>query len=182
MLSIIIPTRRPEAADKAVAWIQERTKREHEIILVDGEDGLNEKINRGLHAATGEFMAILHDDVEVLDGWDDVLCDVGSFHYGELGGTKWIWGGKGNGYHTDPLGHPDYTGFIQFSRRAWEKFGDLDEAYREPGHNDTDLGEQIRAAGLLIDCLHGKIIHHHLRTAPLSEENRQYFIKKWGHE
>lgn len=178
-LSIIIPTRREEAAQKAVSSIRKHTK-DYEIILVEREGGLNEKINWGMRAATGDYLAVLHDDVEVTEGWADYLPDhVGAFKVAELGGRMEIWGGTGTGYHTDRSKPPDYSAFLVFSRTAYADVGPADEAYKEPGWQDNDMGKQIQAAGYSIECLPGKIIHHAMRLAPLAEENRIHFEAKW---
>lgn len=177
-LSIVIPTRRPDLAKRCIDSISEHTD-DFEIILVDHEGGLNEKINWGMRAAKGDYIALLHDDIEVTAGWADELADVGAFKIGEMNDTITCWGGIGSGYCTDPGTTPDYSAFLVLSRRAYADIGQTDEFYKEPGHQDTDYGRQIKAAGYSIKCLPGKIIHHPARTAPLSAENERYFREKW---
>lgn len=178
-LSIVIPTRRPDLAERCIASIGQHTD-DFEIVLVDHEGGLNQKINWGMRMAKGDYIALLHDDIEVTPGWADELADVGAFKIGEMNDTIQCWGGKGGGYCTDPAVSPDYSAFLVLSRRAYADIGPTDEYYKEPGHQDTDYGNQIRAAGYTIKCLPGKIIHHPARTSPLSEDNERYFKEKWA--
>lgn len=178
-LSIVIPTRgRPEQLERCLRSIAEHTNN-CEVIVVDHEGGLNEKINYGMRRATGDYIALLHDDVEVTEGWVNVVAEVGSFKIGENNNSFDCWGGIADGYCTDQSQNPEYSAFLLLSREAYARIGQTDEAYKEPGYQDVDFGRQIQAAGYKISCLPGKIIHRHARTAPLSETNRQYLEKKW---
>lgn len=181
MISIVVPVRRHESARRLGASIKHRTEHEYQLILVDGDGGMNEKINEGLRAATGDWVVLLHDDVEVIKGWDKVLPKyAGALHTHELGGQIWIWGGNfAGGYHVNPDSPVDYPSFPVLSRKVVQRLGEMDEAYREPGHQDVDLGMRLRDIGIYVECLPGKIFHHHLRTKPLSEENKRYFEDKW---
>ncbi len=177
-LSIVIPTRRIELMSKCYNSIVSNTY-DYEIIQVDRDGGLNEKINYGMRMARGDYIVILHDDVEVTPGWADTLADVGAFKIGEMNDTITCWGGLGGGYCTDPSSNPDYSAFLVLSREAYAAIGQTDEFYKEPGHQDADYGEQIKEAGYKITCLPGKIIHRAARHTPLSDENRRYFEGKW---
>jgi len=178
-LSIVIPTRgRPDGLKRCLDSINQHTT-DCEVIVVDHDGGLNEKINYGMRMATGDYITLLHDDVEVTAGWADTLSDVGAFKIGEMNDTLICWGGIGGGYCTDPSSNPDYSAFLVLSRRAYATIGQTDEFYKEPGHQDADYGKQIKKAGYEITCLPGKIIHRPARHAPLSDENRIYFEGKW---
>lgn len=179
MISIVIPTRnRGESLERCLKSIRENT-RDFEVIVIEREGGFNEKFNEGIRKAKGEYVAMLHDDVEVHPGWCDVLADAGALTVWEPGFNKWIWGGYVSGaLHDSPQGHPEYSGFLVLSRKALEAVMPLDEAYQEPGYQDVDLGLSLRDAGYEITCLPGMITHHHLRTQPIT--NREYFNQKWG--
>lgn len=179
MKSIIVPTRRPERIKDLADNIDKFTDN-YELIVIDHEAGLNEKINYGLRLAKGDYLVLLHDDNQVTEGWLDILPEgVGAFKIGEMGDSLECWGGLGGGYCTDPTANPDYSAFLIMTRKAYAKIGPTDEFYKEPGYQDNDYGKQIAKAGFKIQCLPGKIIHHALRLSPLSEENREYFNKKW---
>lgn len=184
MISIVIPTRRLELFEKAAEFIRLRTKPEFEIIAVTDEYlGLNEKINKGILLSRGDHIALLHDDVEVTEGWADEvdkLDGVGAFRVEEKTVGITCWGGLGSGYCTDPTVHPDYSAFLVFKRDVLADIGLTDPFYKEPGWQDTDFGQQIRGRGYTIRCLQGTILHHAARTAPLSTENEAYYKKKWG--
>lgn len=183
MISIIIPTR--DSDEKRVAHLGitkasiEKYTTDYEIISCPIGDGMNEKINRGILLSKGDYIVLLHDDVEVTEGWADELADVGAFHVFEKTVGVHCWGGVRGGYCNDPLDSPDYSAFLVISRKALPDIGLTDTFYKEPGWQDNDYGMQIRKAGYQIKCLPGKIIHHALRTAPLSEVNRAYFERKW---
>lgn len=189
-LSIIIPTRnphghfcdqcpdRPSYLKKAVESITKHTE-DYEIIVVDNDLGLNAKKNYGANRAIGDYLVFLHDDNEVLPGWANEVADVGAFCVGEQSDKFNCWGGLGIGHSYDINHPPDYSEFIVLSRKVYERMGGFDEAYEEPGFQDCDFGRQVRSLGYQIKPLPGKIIHHHVRTAPLSEKNERYFKEKW---
>lgn len=181
-ISIIIPTRgRSESLKRCTDSIEKHTNLDYELIIVDHEGGMNEKKNYGARMATGDYLVFLHDDVEATEGWLDTLADVGAFHYGELGGKFYIWGGKGDSAYCKDKDDPtDYTDFLILSREAYAKIGPFDEFYKEAGWQDTDFGRQVKQAGYTFTNLPGQIIHHALRNHPLSETNKEYYQKKWA--
>ena len=180
-LSIIVPTRgRSDSLDRLKASLAAHTTHTYELIVVDHEAGMNAKRNYGARRATGDFLVFLHDDIEATAGWDRELAPVGAFCYGELGDSFDCWGGEGGGYCTDPTHTPDYTDFFLLSRAAYAQIGPFDEAYAEPGYQDADFGRQVQAAGYTFTCLPGKLIHHHLRTAPLAPANQAHYERKWA--
>ncbi len=179
--SIIIPTRntRSQSLQIAADSIREHTK-DYELIVVEGEDlGLNEKLNKGILASRGEYIVMLHDDVTVHEGWLDELADVGALRTMEMNGVFECWGGLGGGYCSDINQHPDYSAFLVVKREALAEIGLPDPAYKEPGWQDTDYGQQIRAKGYKITCLPGTITHRALNST-LSATNEAYYKQKWG--
>jgi GT2 family glycosyltransferase len=184
MLSIIIPTNRPEEQlERCLKAIADNTPQEYEVLLIREGVGMNAAYNIGFSQAKGDYIVMLHDDCEVLPHWVDVLpIHAGALLYGEDGGTFWIWGGKGDGYATTMGCMPDYSGFLILSRHCVDDIGPLDETYVKPGYQDTDLGRQLRARGFVIETLPGMLIHHHYRDKvkdPIPEFNKQYYENKW---
>ncbi len=177
-ISIILPVRR--SPEKTIESIKKHTK-DYELVVVDREAGFAEKLNEGIRRATGEYLAFLHDDCEVCEGWlDDLPRKIGAFHLGEFSGKMWIWGGYyPEGYCTNFTDGPDYTYFLCLNRKTLEEIGKLDEWYQNPWCQDVDMGMQIKKAGFSIRCLEGKVIHHQKGGKRLSE-NEQYLKKKWG--
>lgn len=184
-ISIIISARsRDESLKRCLASLKRFTK-DYEVIIIEGVNGYNRSLNKGIKKAKGEYIIFLHNDHEVTKGWADELSEVGSFQYGETKDTFTHWGGfyrPTEGYLTHVFDHPQYPSVSCLSREVLKKIGKLDEFYENPGYQDVDLGYQLAKAGYEIECLPGKIIHWAERTKPLSEKNRLYLHKKWGLE
>lgn len=181
LYSIVIPTRGERSASLyiCVDSIQKHTSN-YELIIVDAENmGLNEKINKGILMSTGEYIILLHDDVTVHEDWLVELADVGCFRVMEQNGVFECWGGIGGGFCTNPMLFPDYSAFLILRREALADIGLTDPAYKEPGWQDTDYGQQIRSKGYKIKCLPGTITHRALNQT-LSTENEVYYKKKWS--
>ena len=179
--SIVIPTRgeRSESLDICVESIKKYTT-DYELIIINNEGmGLNSKINRGILASTGEYIVLLHDDVTVHEGWLDEVAAVGCFRVMEQNDIFECWGGIGGGFCTDPKLSPDYSAFILLSRTALMDIGLTDPFYEEPGWQDTDYGQQVRAAGFKIKCLSGTITHRALNQT-LAPENKVHYDEKWS--
>ena len=179
MISILIPTKRGDELPKCLESIKKHTQGEYEIILLDYEGGFNQKLNDGFKRSVGEYIIILHDDNEVLEGWADQLEDVGAFHCGELKDTNQIHGATFSGQYVFNAA-PDYSAFIQMSRKVAKKVFPLDENYHSPWCADADMGRKIKKLGLKIKPLKGKIIHWHSYGAGVSHaENERYYHGKW---
>ncbi|OQY11009.1 MAG: hypothetical protein B6I30_07850 [Desulfobacteraceae bacterium 4572_187] len=58
-------------------WIRETFKRKsnHKVIKAEKKAGLAECINRGMKAASGEYIIFLHDHMMVADGWLDGMLN-----------------------------------------------------------------------------------------------------------
>lgn len=179
-LSIVIPTRRPDDLKECLFFIKKYTK-DYEVILINREAGIAEKINEGISKAKGDYIVLLHDDIKVQRGWADELTDVGTFKLGEYRDEFDIWGGFINGtYCQDPKLNPDYSFFLCLSKKVIKKIGKFDEWYQKPYCQDIDMGMQVKKAGYKIKCLPGKIIHMCGEgSITLVPEQREYLNRKW---
>lgn len=181
-LSLIVPTRNRSASLERLERSVAKHTKDYELLVIGGDDGYNIKVNRGLAAAKGEYIILMHDDHTVTPHWADVLAEVGSFRYGENKDSFDHYGGyyrPHEGYCLSPDEHPQYPSALCISKRALKRVGFMDEYYREPGFQDVDMGYQIADAGYYITCLPGKIIHWAERSGPLNEDNRDYLHAKW---
>lgn len=182
MKSIIIPTMRPDEIDVCLDSIKKYTT-DYEIILDTEKIGFVKSLNQAIKKAKGEYIILLHDDCEVTEGWADKLADVGAFCVGELNDSFDTWGGFYNpqGYCQDSTKNPDYAYFLCISKKAMEKIGDFDERFTKPWCQDVDMGFHIRSKGFKIECLPGKVIHHHSPSGRNPDEKiRGYIERKWG--
>lgn len=71
LISIVIPTVRPEGYDRLIKSINSKTAYpNYEVIKKGGDKGTAiEKFNEGVEEARGEFIVFLADDCEVCSGW-----------------------------------------------------------------------------------------------------------------
>ena len=76
MVSIIIPVAgNPKYLKTCIANLKTHTPVPHEIILVDNDCGVGKQpclgkcFNKGMEAASGEFIVLMYDNVMVADGW-----------------------------------------------------------------------------------------------------------------
>jgi len=181
MLSIVIPTRRPDNLRYCLDAIDRHT-RNYEVVLVDREGGIAEKINEGIRKAKGDHIVLLHDDCEVTSGWADELADVGCFKVGEMGDLFECWGGFYPGdYCKNPQLHPDYCFFLCLSKEVAKKVIPFDEKFTKPYYQDVDMGLHLKSKGYKIKCLPGKIKHLVAEGAGVVvPEQKEYLDKKWG--
>jgi O-antigen biosynthesis protein len=128
----------------------------------------------GTAAATGEFLVLLNNDVQVTEGWLLALLDVFALRddAGMVGarliypdgrlqeaggivwrdGSAWNWGRDGD--PEDPrfryLRRADYCSgaCLALRRSVWESLGGFDDRYRPAYYEDTDLAFRIRELGL----------------------------------
>ena len=73
-LSIVIPTldALSDRVERCIAAIRLYTKAAHETIVIENRSppqGFTDPVNAGIRAASGPYVVVLNDDVEVLEGW-----------------------------------------------------------------------------------------------------------------
>lgn len=189
----------------------------HEIILVDdgSTDGtrawlatlappfrvvLNERNlgyaaanNRGAALATGEFLALLNNDLLLTPGWLEPMlathCSLGT--KAGLVGNVQLDARSGAidhaGIFLNHQGKPEHERELPFffrrlfhsfqrvdavtgacvliKRSLWTKLGGFDEDYVN-GCEDVDLALRVAAAGCTNAVAWGSVIHHHVSSSP----------------
>lgn len=156
MIDIVIPTHDGKYLDLCVRAVEQNTKNEHRIIVVDSASqtpeahksladirarghtvvslGSNESfskaINAGLNVSRGEYVALLNDDAIVLDGWDALMVsDLSDSRVGMTGAQMpgAAAGFQGNPEFSQVLRVP-YLVFahVMTRRDVIEKVGGLD--------------------------------------------------------
>lgn len=177
-ISIIIPTIKKDLGLTGES-IKKYTK-DYEIVTSD-KKGFNIAINDAVSRAKGDYLVFIHDDIEVTEGWVDDLDDSGVLLVNEPDVTPDIWGAYyPGGYNTDPNAHPDYSFFLCLSKSLIKKVFPLDENIKSPWCQDVDFGFSIKEAGYKLNCLPGRIIHHHIGGHINNRENTIYVKDKWG--
>jgi len=211
-VSIIIPVYNKWVYTAAClrSLLEAKGKYSFEVIVVDdqssdetaeklaGIDGLthlrNEKnlgfvgsCNRGARHARGEFMVLLNNDTQVLDGWLDELIDTfereplaglvgarliypdGSLQ--ESGGIVFNDGSGWNYGRGKQADNPEYLflrevdycsgACIALKTQYFHQLGALDERYAPAYYEDTDLAFKVRESGfkVFIQPL-SAVIHH----------------------
>ena len=143
--------------------------------------------NRGAEAARGEYIVMLNNDTQVLDGWLDALLDTFTqFPDTGLAGARLVYpdgrlqeaGGiifnDGSGWNYgkfDQADRPEY----QYTREAdycsgacivmktelFRELGGFDSHYAPAYYEDTDLAFRVRAHGLKVRIQANATIVHH---------------------
>lgn len=211
MISIVVLTyNRLGRLGATLQRIEERTSTPHEIIVVNNgsADGTREFLdakkgpmfhpihlssnmgvvarNHGFRFATGNFIAQIDDDVDVLAGWDTKCLEafrndqtIGMV--GQQGGIIKRWMDIHSNVHETVNGYVDYlTGFFLMMRNHGFMY---DEAFGMFWHEELDLSFQLKYAGFSLYKLDGLCIHHSARTSPvdwdLHNRNLHYTEGKW---
>ena len=120
--SIILPTYDPELKKVeqtkiALESVKKYAELPHEIIIVKDVVGYSNAINEGLHRATGDYIIVASDDIEIHEPYLAKLTK-------ENAVVSWRFVPF---YMTGEL-VPDGS-LYGFSRETYEKMGDMDTAY-----------------------------------------------------
>ena len=165
--------------------------------------------NRGRSLAKGDFLVLLHDDVEIGPGWLEPLLATAAAQPGagaigsrtfNADGTEQrsgsiLWS---NGL-TSPCPAPpsqgdtpwpvDYCGTCSLMVRTgvWDALGGLDEQIYPAYYVDVDLCMGLRRLGANVLCNPASSLRHHSRSSspqPFSDffylRNQAYFLNKWA--
>ena len=157
--------------------------------------------NLGRSLARGEFLALLHDDAEVLPGWMEALVEAADAHpeAGAIGSmvlnpdgslqnagsmlwqdaqTSPRWSGDAAPVSaSDPIEAVDYCGTASLLVRAsaWDAIGGLDEQIYPAYYVDVDLCLSLWQAGAAVLCQPKSRVHHR-RSASTRSVFRHFVV------
>lgn len=173
-LSVIIPFYygKPGKSEKLENCIASLGDEPDEILVIGNVSaGLPWSLNKGLKAASGNFLLIMSDDMVLIQG---KLADLCSYNY-----------------VTHPLvdGYPQvFGGCVCYPRHIFEKVGLYDENFIQGYYDDDDYFRRVAKAGYERAVVSGvNVLHddpgHTLRSLvnnDMMEHNRRYLQNKWG--
>jgi GT2 family glycosyltransferase len=163
--------------------------------------GLAGAANLGRSLARGEFLALLHDDAEVLPGWMEALVEAADAHpeAGAIGGMvlnpdgslqnagSILWqdaqtsprlaGDAPAAAAFDRIEAVDYCGTASLLVRtsAWDAIGGTEEQNYPAYYVDVDLCLSLWQAGAAVLCQPKSLIHHH-RSASTRSVFRHFVV------
>jgi GT2 family glycosyltransferase len=143
--------------------------------------------NRGAEEAKGEYLVLLNNDTQVLEGWLDALLDTfAKFPDTGLAGARLVYadgslqeaGGivfrDGSGWNYGRGDNPDRPEYsysrevdycsgacIMVPTKLFRKLGGLDKRYAPAYYEDTDLAFAVRSLGLKVRLQAASTIIHH---------------------
>lgn len=143
------------------------------IIIAEKRENLASKINDGLRKASGEFLMVSNDDIKLIKGTLNDLCDP------EVVTVPKVIGSIDKLFH----GH-----FWCMPRKIFEKVGFMYEGYDGFYYDDSDYWMTIESKGFKIVKREDVVILHdhpastlkHLYKDGREENNRKIFIERWG--
>ena len=156
-------------------------KHEYEFVIVANDwEGFSIPVNRGLKMATGEFVLIMNDDVEVQgSGWEDNFLK--AFENLSVGIV---------GHHRTEQHDKRYSAmwFTMIKKTLFEELGYLDENMNLYSQ-DIDFGYRAMKAGYETSFAEAPIRHYTSSTTGrlAKEDNEEYlasakkmFFQKYG--
>jgi len=211
MISVVILTHnRLSRLSPCIEMIRKCTSNAYEIIVVNNAstDGTKEFLdsqvgnsfsaihldnnygvtarNYGFNLASGEFIAQVDDDVQVLQGWDKKCLaqftrDPSIGLIGQQGGIIKTWMDIHSHVNHTRDGYVDYmTGFCMMMQNVGILY---DEFYAPFWHEELDLSFQFKSKGFKLFRVDGLCIHHSARNQPVDwtihNRNLDYCNAKW---
>jgi glycosyltransferase involved in cell wall biosynthesis len=137
--------------------------------------------NFGFDRATGDFIAQIDDDVEVLPGWDTKCLEVFARDssiglVGQQGGLIKTWMDVHSHVHQTRDGYVDYmTGFCMMMRNVGLRY---DEAFAPFWHEELMYSLDMKALGYRLYRIDGLCIHHSARTTLVDWEVHDRNLKR----
>lgn len=165
-------------------WLRD----EADVYIRNDENlGFGPAVNQGLRAASGKWLAVMNDDIVVLEGWLDLMQQAWHADTGAVSSHL---------HDHDPehkAGRQEAHGGLMFGalwltrREVVDEVGYICEDYAFPGYwEDRDYWKRLEAAGYKLAkagwCRHignatsGKIAESHVAF----KANEELFLQKWG--
>ncbi|MDF1752033.1 MAG: glycosyltransferase family 2 protein [Verrucomicrobiales bacterium] len=156
--------------------------------------------NQGIKAATGEYVMVANNDIEVPRGWlttlQKVHAETGAawvtpcIREGDLDYDFEAFHKEFTGKFGDKLWEDQFRAMALFSRRDLytEVVGMFDEAYKFGVYEDEDMFWRIKKKGMRSVITGSVIIHHYgsktvssqkRKTPQFIKNNRKTFHRKW---
>lgn len=165
--------------------------------------------NRARSLASGEFLVLLHDDVEIGPGWlEPLLATVAAHPAAGAVGSR-VLNPDGTPQHagsilwrdgqTSPVPVPaeipdqpwpvDYIGTCCILVRAnlWDAVGGLNEGIYPAYYVDVSLAMSLRRLGAIMLCEPASSLRHHARSSStlpfvifICQRNRVRFLTQWA--
>ena len=152
-------------------------------------------VNQGLKIGTGEYFAVLNNDIKVSDNWWLVakeiferVKDAGTAHFRMIGYDE----PNVPGDQIFPTGKERWChgSFYVAKKEVFDKVGLYDEGFGLGGYDDYDLFGRIRKAGFKQVYTNGAFFQHKDSSTQLlrdpnersetDRKNREYYKKKHG--
>lgn len=175
-ISVVIPYyENSEEKKEALKTCTSSLKGHDEIIIVwNDRMGYAPSINRGLANSQGDFIVVMNDDVELMEGDLTMLCDEEAVTSPSYMGRTYphIWGSC-----------------FCMPRWVYEKIGGMDERYDISYFDDDDLIFSLEREGIPMKAVPEVVFEHRhpgltLEAMPdrneFFEANKQKFLAKWG--
>lgn len=145
---------------------------DEKIVVVNDGTGMGKAINKGLELATGDFIVISNNDCEMRSGSLQEMCDPEAI--------------------TLPDNMPGQMdkprAFFCMPRWVYEKVGGYDEQFAIGYWEDDDMilrwqeaEVPIRMTRVQVSHLPGTTLNTLENREAVYQENKQKFLRKWGH-
>lgn len=173
-LSVVIPhvPMSPEHDAMLKRCISSLRGHDELIVIANDRIGFAPAVNVGLRTATGDYIAICNNDIELVEGDLKDLCKPEVVCSPVLNGDKQIFWGC----------------LFVVPRAVYEAVGDLDERFIKGYFEDDDYIIRVKRAGFDLACVEsvqitskgGQTMQHIGGMHEAFAANRQRFVEKWG--
>lgn len=169
------------------------------VIQLDENEGYAKAVNRGIRAASGEYIAVLNNDIQVYDGWlkwmQKGLESVDLVMATPMYGKPWARAveaqeialeSEGKKYEDIFSEFKDFSCFLT-TKSVFDKVGLFDEQFFMYGECD-DLLKRMDNDGLKYASTKIVPIHHIIGSTQIEDreglmnQSKEKYKKKWGEQ
>jgi len=171
VISVVIPHWSIGGLDENLKRCVNSLSGKHEFIIVVNDGiGFAKAVNQGLRLASGDYIAVVNNDTELVEGSLQALCREDSVC---------IPKDQNNGYHLGP--------FFCMARSVYKKVGDFDEQFETGFYEDDDYMRRLEQASVAvlkiesvrIDHLGGTTMKHISNIKKIAAINKKRYEEKW---
>lgn len=162
----------------------EEDRVEFDHVPRENNEGFGSAHNNALKMATGEYFAVLNDDIRFFAPWAgkmiEALQDPEVAQVGPTTNVCNCWNDLGQGFGDPTVDQPEYCEGSLFMMRTdlAKSFGLFDEAFHFAYHEDGDLSLRFRKAGYKLRHVPVKWIHYRAVTSSKNPVDIQGYVIK----